>query len=156
MSATAEKIARMHGKTTYKDFRQGFAKVVPIDADSDSSLKAALSYAQTATSELAVMALQTRYASTLEYQRELRRAWDAHCGQAKDPQYYPVRRLGCSLAIIEHAGRVASQREVKEWAWMLRTRSETIDDAIRQAIIWLDELTNSAERAFLAALHDRD
>jgi hypothetical protein len=156
MNATAEKIARMHGKTTYKDFRQGFAQVSRLDADSDSDIKAALGIAQHRAGNLAVMALETHYASSLEYQRELRRGWDVHCGPPDDAFSYPVRRLGCSLAIIEHAGRVATQREVKEWAWMLHTRTETIDGYIRAACIWLDELTGTAARVFLAALREKD
>jgi hypothetical protein len=47
-----------------------------------------------------------------------------------------------------------SQREVKEWAWMLRTRSENIDEAIRAAMIWLEGITSSATRAFLDALRE--
>jgi hypothetical protein len=154
MSVSAEKVARMFGKTTYKDFRQGFAQVSRLDADSDSDLKSALGIAQTRVGEVAIMALETHYASTLEYQRELRRAWDVHCGPPDSDVQYPVRRLGVSLAIIEHAGRVTSQREVKEWAWMLRTRSETIDEAIRAAMIWLEGITSSATRAFLDALRE--
>ena len=156
MSATAEKVARMFGKTAYKDFRDGFGTLNCLDADSDSSIKGSLGIAQKNCGAIAVMALETHYAATLAYERELRRAWDVHCGIAKDPNSYPVRRLGVSIAIRQHAHVPMSQREIVEWAWVLRTRRETVEDAIRDAMIWLEDLTSRAASAFIAAMRDKD
>lgn len=154
MSAKAEKVSRLFGKTTYKDFREGFAQVNTLDADSDADIKMALSAVHRDNGQVAVMAFETHYASTLDHQRELRRAWDDYCGKPDDPQFYPIRRLGCSLAIIEHASKPVTQREIKEWAWMLHTRGETIEEAIRAAMIWLEGLTGSATATFIRALRD--
>jgi hypothetical protein len=156
MNARAEKVARMFGKTTYKDFRQGFAQVNCLDADPDSDIKVALGIVQHRHGHTALMALETFYASTLDHERELRRAWDTFCGVPDDPQRYPIRRLGCSIAIREHAHVPMSQREVKEWAWMLHTRSETVDAAIRAAMIWLENLTTAATATFVATLREKD
>ena len=156
MSATAEKVARMFGKTAYKDFRDGFGALNCLDADPDSSIKAALGMTQKRCGVIAVMALETHYAATLSYERDLRRAWDIECGTPDNPQAYPVRRLGVSIAIRQHAHVPMSQSEVKEWAWILRTRGETIDAAIRAAMIWLESITSLAESAFISAMRDKD
>lgn len=154
MSTKAEKVARMFGKTTYKDFRQGFAQMSCLDADADSDIKAALGIVQHRNGRIALMALETHYASTLTYERDLRRAWDVHSGKPDDPNFYPVRRLGCSIAIREHAHLPMGQREIVEWAWMLHTRRETIEEAIRAAIVWLEDLTSVASWTFIAALRN--
>lgn len=156
MSAKAEQIARMLGKTTYKDFRQGFSRTVSLDADSDSDIKGALGIAQREAGHIAVMALETHYAATTRYEGELRRAWDLSCGKPDDPSFYPIRRLGCSLAIMEHVGLPASQREVKEWAWILHTNYERLDAATIAATSWLQDLTSTAMVAFLKAIHRPD
>lgn len=156
MSAKAEKVARMMGKTAYKDFREGFAQTSSLDADSDSDIKAALGIAQKHTSPVAVMALETFYASTLMHDQVLRRAWDSTCGTPDDPSFYPIRRLGCSMAILEHAGKPLSQREVKEYAWILHTNYDRLDMASDAALAWLQDLTSTALVAFLKAIHPGD
>lgn len=156
MSAKAEQIARMLGKTTYKDFRQGFSRTVSLDADSDSDIKGALGIAQKEVGPVAIMALHTHYASSLTYDGELRRAWDLHCGKPHDPSFYPVRRMGCSLAIVEHAGKKLSQREVKEWAWILHTNHSQLDAVQVEAMAWLQDLTHTALGAFLDAIRRQD
>lgn len=155
MSAKAEQIARMLGKTTYKDFRQGFARTMALDADSDSDIKGALGMAQRMAGITAVYALETHYASTIDHEEHLRRAWDSLKGEPKRESAYPIRRLGCSLAIREHAGVRVGQKEKKSWAWILHTNYESIEDAMRLAGAWLDEITCRAERAFKEAISDR-
>lgn len=156
MNAKAEKVARMFGKTAYKDFRQGFAQRMVMDADTDADIKAALGMAQKAHGVVAVMALETHYAGTLVHEQLLRRAWDDRCGKPDDPSTYAVRRLGCSIAIREHAGAPMSRREVSEWAWILHTRYETVTAMVRQPLCWLEDITSKAAGVFVAALREDD
>lgn len=156
MNAKAEKVARMFGKTAYKDFREGFACKLSMNADSDADIKGALGMAQKAEGVVAVMAMETHYASTLTYEQQLRRAWDVHCGKPDDPCMYAVRRLGCSIAIREHAGAPMPMREVKEWAWILHTNYENVMVMVRRPLIWLADITGRAESAFISAMREDD
>lgn len=158
MNAKLEKIARMEGKTTYKDFRQGFASR-SLAGDSDADIKMALGMAQRQVGALAVQALETQCASTLRHERALRRAWDRKAREdAKNAKIrvsshdVAVQRLGAALAIRQHAGARMIQHEIAEYAWMLCVRRETLDNAVRAAGAWLDGLTSEASEDFLAAL----
>lgn len=155
MNDKAEKVARMMGKTTYKDFRQGFADRLLLDADSDADIKHALGIAQKMTGTMAVYALETHFASTLTHEQHLRRAWDALKGEPKRSSEYPVRRLGCSLAIREHAGLKVGQKELKDWAWILHTNYEAVESAVRVAGTWLDDITGRACNEFTDALMEQ-
>jgi hypothetical protein len=161
MNAKLEKIARMEGKTTYKDFRQGFASR-SLAGDSDADIKMALGMAQRQVGALAVQVLETRYASTLKHERALRRAWDrkvredAAAAKTKRGSHdAAVQRMGAALAIRRLAGAHMIQHEVAEYAWMLCVRRETLDEAMRAAGAWLDGLCSEAEQAFIKALSDR-
>ncbi|GGA00329.1 hypothetical protein [Dyella caseinilytica] len=155
MNAKAEKIARILGKTTFKDFRQGFSTRLALDADSDADIKHALGVSQRMTGAMAVYALETHYASTLLHEHHLRRAWDALRGEPKRSSDYPIRRLGCSLAIREHAGLKLSQKELKEWAWILHTNYEAIETSVRASGTWLDDITGRATVAFINAMKEQ-
>lgn len=158
MNAKLEKIARMEGKTTYKDFRRGFSSR-SLAEDSDADLKAALGMAQRQAGALAVLVLETRYGSTLSHERALRRAWDrqvrdyrAKSGESRASHTAAVQRMGGALAIRRLAGARMIQHEVAEYAWMLCVRRETLDEAMRAAGAWLDGLCCDAEIAFLEAM----
>jgi hypothetical protein len=154
MNAKAEKVARMMGKTAYKDFRQGFASQMQLGSDSDADIKHALGIAQKMTGPTAVNALETYYGSTLMHEQNLRRAWDNVCGDPRREADYPIRRLGCSLAIREHAGIKVGQKEMKEWAWILHTNYEAVESAMQKAGAWLDDVTGRACRAFIEAMKE--
>lgn len=154
MNAKAETVARMVGKTTYKDFRQGFASSCSLADDSDADIKHALGIAQRLTGATAVYAMETHYASTLMHERSLRRAWDAIKGEPKLASDYPLRRLGCSLAIREHAGIQIGQKEIKEWAWIVHANYEALEASIRTSGAWLDDITGRACAAFINALKE--
>lgn len=168
MNAKLEKVARMMGKTTYKDFRQGFS-TRSLAQDSDADIKAALGMAQRAIGDrgaLAVQVLETRCASTLVHERALRRAWDRHCKQAaealgrqrgrNEQHEIAIERLGAALAIRYLAGAKTAKPDIDEWAWVLRTSQYNVDKAVRDCGAWLDELCWEAEREFLRAIESRD
>jgi len=153
-----EKIARMVGKTTYKDFRDGFSGATLHD-DSDADIKMALGMAQRQAGVLAVQVLETRYASTLMHERVIRRARDRHLndsakrlGVKRDQPTTAKQRLACALAIRKLAGARVIGLEVTEYAWMLCSRREDLDDHMRSAEAWLNDLCTTATDAFLTAL----
>lgn len=161
MSQQTEKIARMVGKTTYKDFREGFGGT-SLQGDSDADIKGALGMAQRATSSLAVQVLETRYASTLKHERVIRRAWDRHRREAartgglcRDKRAIVTERLVAALAIRFIAGAKMSKPDIEEWAWLLCMDQGAMDDEVRRCVAWLDELCTEAQRAFLVALGTR-
>jgi len=155
MNTKLEKVARMGGKTTYKDFREGFA-ACSLMGDSDADIKAALGIAQRHVGAMAVQALETRYASMLHHERGLRRAWDRQLRDAKSGKRSShdaaVQRMSAALAIRRFAGARMIQHEVAEYAWMSCARREVIEQYMRDCGAWLDSLCGEAERAFLEAL----
>lgn len=153
-----EKIARMVGKTTYKDFRDGFSGATLHD-DSDADIKMALGMAQRQAGVLAVQVLETRYASTLMHERVIRRARDRHLnerakrlGVKRDQHTTAKQRMACALAIRKLAGARMIGLEVTEYAWMLCSRREDLDDHMRSAEAWLNDLCSTATDVFLTAL----
>lgn len=158
MSRQTEKIARMGGKTTYKDFREGFASGT-LQGDTDADIKGALGIAQSKTSPLAVQVLETRYASTMRYERVIRRAWDRHLNDIakrlelkRDQHTIAKQRLAAALSIRQLAGAKMIQLEVAEYAWMVNARRADIDDHMRACTAWFEDLRSGAERAFLEAM----
>lgn len=158
MSARAQKIARMAGKTTYRDFREGFSDARLVN-DSDADIKHALGMAQQSTSALAVQVLETHYASTLQHERVIRRAWERRLTEIakklevkRDHRTIATQRMAASLAIRQLAGARMIQFDIAEYAWMVNSNRESIKDAMGRCTGWLEELRNEAESAFLVAL----
>jgi hypothetical protein len=158
MNAKLEKIARMAGKTTYKDFRDGFS-ATSLKGDSDADIKGALGLAQREVGSLAVMVLETACASTLLHERAIRRAWDRRLRelavQAKEPRSHhlvAVQRMGAALAIRKLAGARMIQHELADYAWLVHSRREYLEESMKACGAWLTELGGEAECAFLKAM----
>lgn len=160
MTRKAEKIARMVGKAS-RDFRDGFATVAPLTHDSDADIKAALGMAQRRTSKLAVDVLELRYASSLQHERTIRRAWDRHLrdtaverGLKREHAVIVKSRMGAALALRKYAGARMIQHEIKEYAWLTHVAHGELESAMQDTVAWLDTMRVDAERAFLEALDD--
>lgn len=158
MSRKAENIARMDGKTTYRDFREGFA-AVPLTRDSDADIKAALGMTQRRVGVLAVQALEMRYASMLRHERALRRAWErklaTDAAERKHPRTSHTmarQRMASALAIRQFAGARMIQHEVADFAWLACCRRSALEDDMQACGAWLDELCHEAETVFLEVL----
>lgn len=149
----AESIALMLGKTSYRDLRNGFSSVTRIE-DSDMAIKAALGAAQRLAGIVPVKAMETKYASTLMHERLLRRAYDEAIPKPADEGFYAVQRMSAALAIRRHAGMKLGRDEIREYAWILHVRSETLERTIRNAGSWLEEITFTATAHFIRALRD--
>lgn len=158
MTTTTEKIAKMVGKTTYKDFREGFGGTTFL-GDSDADIKGALGIAQQAVGPLAVQVLETRYAGTLQHERGIRRAWDRHLaetakrlGLKRDAHLVAKQRMAAALAIRQLAGAKMIQFEIAEYAWMTCSRRVDLEDCVNTCATWLDGMRSEAQEAFLAAM----
>jgi len=158
MTDKLEKIARMMGRTTFRDFRTGFSPR-SLAGDCDADIKVALGIAQQRAGALAVQALETRYASTLVHESGLRRAWERKLrldaggsGAKRTPHAAAVQRLSSALAIRRLAGSRMVQHDVADYAWLVCSRRETVEREMRACGAWLDELCGEGERAFLTAM----
>lgn len=154
----AEKIARMSGKSTFRDFREGFGGVSTTDADVD--IKLALGIARSSVGDVPVMVLELRYAKMLEHERAIRRVWDrelaSQCGDPKADQreshIVAVQRMAAALAIRRFAGARMIQHEIDQYAWMVRCRRRYLEDLMRECETWLDDKCKSASGAFMEAM----
>jgi hypothetical protein len=148
-----ERIARMVGKTTFRDFREGFAQSLAKDSDMD--IKMALGMAQSNVGPLAVKIMETRYASTLLHEDELRRAYDRELAsqtRGRAAHVVAVQRISAALAIREFAGARNARSEVPRYAWLVRVRRETIDLIMDDCFSWLLEQCIPAVDAFNVAM----
>lgn len=152
MSKT-EKIARMAGKSTFRDFREGFGGIATTDADAD--IKMALGMARSQVGALAVNVLELRYARMLEHERDIRRVWDAEQARALPPrEKYTVatQRMAAALAIRRFAGARMIQHEIDQYAWMVCSRRRVLEDLMHECETWLDDQCKEAADAFLEAM----
>jgi hypothetical protein len=142
----AERIAEMMGKTAYRDIRDGVAEGF---RPSFPDVAANLGAIQRERGETAVQALETYYGSTLMHEHSLRHAWDAHCRRTEpdiDYETSVLARMGCALAIRQLAGLEYGSSELREYAWIIRVRQETLKVSVLLAEDWLDELWGNVLR----------
>lgn len=158
MSRQSEKIARMVGKTTYKDFREGFAGVSFL-GDSDADIKHALGVAQRNAGPLAVQVLELHYAMALRHEMAIRKAWDRHLDDlakrsdsTRSQHIVAKQRMAAALAVRQFAGAKMIQLEVAKFAWTVNARRCDIDEQMRSCTAWLEALRGEAEREFLEAM----
>jgi hypothetical protein len=146
-------IARIAGKTTFRDYREGFGGITTTDTDAD--IKAALGVARSREGDLAVRVLELRYVHVLDNERVIRRAWDeeqANRTPARDSHAIAVQRMASALAIRRFAGARMIQHEIDQYAWMVRCRRRVIEDLMRECETWLDGLCKDAGDAFMEAI----
>ena len=161
--AKVERIARIAGRTAYKSFREGFGGSLSHDTDLD--IKVALGMTQRRTSQLAVRALETKYASTHLHEQQLRREfmaylldkvlYGAYKAAARNKHQMAIYRFGCSLAILEFAGHRYVQNQLAQYAWMLMCRRQSLEEAMELTHRWLNDLANQAEEEFYKAIKER-
>jgi hypothetical protein len=157
MTLSKQKIARMAGKTTFRDFREGFGGLATTDADVD--IKLALGVSRSSVGELPVMVLELRYAQMLEHERAIRHAWDrvlaSRCGSKTDQReghLVVMQRMAAALAIRRFAGARMIQHEIDQYAWMVRCRRRYLEDLMLECETWLDDQCKTASDAFMEAM----
>jgi len=149
-----QKIARIVGRSVpFRDFREGFATSLAHDSDVD--IKIALGIAQTKAGALAVKVMETRFASTLMHEDDLRHEYD-HVRKKAFPNrgkhLAAVHRMGTSLAIREFAGARNVRSELPRYAWMVCARRETLGEVMDECVLWLNGLCDKAIKEFNEAL----
>lgn len=147
-----EQIARMAGKTTFRDFREGFGGIATTDADVD--IKLALGMARSQVGEVPARVLELRYARMLEHEGAIRREWDKEQTRrgARDKHAVAVQRMAAALAIRRFAGARMIQHEIDQYAWMVCCRRSVIEDLMRECETWLDDQCKTACDAFMEAM----
>lgn len=146
-----QKIARMVGRS--RDFREGFATSLAHDTDVD--IKIALGIAQTKAGALAVKAMETRFASTLMHEDDLRHEYDhvmKKAFPARGKHLAAIHRMGTSLAIREFAGARNVRSELPRYAWMVCARRETVGEVMDECLLWLTGLCDDAVIEFNKAM----
>lgn len=150
-----ERIARMAGKTTFRDFREGFGGGLSTH-DSDADIKAALGMARSKVGALPVQILETRYASSLQYERDLRWALDRMLKDegSRDSHGIAVQRMSAALAIRKFAGARMIQNEVAAYAWLVHCHRLVIEAYMHRCNDWMNDHCEKAKKAFLKAMAD--
>lgn len=145
----AERVARMVGSTTYRDFREAVGASRGLDPD--ELLKGALGFVAAHAGDLAAYALETYYAGTLRHEGRLRLLWE----KAKpDPDNVAFSRIASALAIREFAGTRSTQADMAEWAWLVHSRRDTLERRIAETVAWLDDARCRGETIFRRQLRD--
>jgi hypothetical protein len=139
----AERVARMAGSTTYRDF--GEAMGASSGTDPDDLLKGALGFVAAHGGDLAAYALETYYTGSLCHEKRLRALWDK---QADNKDAVALSRISCALAIRQFAGGRMSQTDVSDWAWLVHTRRDTLEKQVAEVLAWLDEARSVGELIF--------
>ncbi len=154
MKTGTQRIARMVGKSTYRDLRDGFTPG-SLRGDSDADIKLALGMAQSIAGVLPVYALETRYASTLMHERALLTAWDKRHREAfpkRAAHVVAIQRVGASLAVRVFARGNGVAGAVAHYAWLVHTRRENLQDPIDACLAWLQDQSRDGVNAFLEAI----
>lgn len=147
-----ERIAVMEGRTTFHDLREGFGG--RLDGDRDADIKHALGVVAEKCGALGEHILETRYASSLSHERDIRRAFWSDVRTVRVARVYPahVYRVAATLAIREMAGLKWTMEDLREWAWLCCVAQPALQDAIDAARNWLSTKCADARDAFLGAL----
>lgn len=148
-----EKIARMVGRGSFHDLRQGFGtSLSPTDTDAD--VKFALGYAQSECGWLPCVVLLAKYASSVADAEEIARCYIRDTKTATHGA--PVHRLAALLAVRQLAGQRLSESVYKRWGWVLGCNYQVVQESVRAAAQWLDDQWPAAKDAFLIGIGERE
>lgn len=150
-----ERIAEMFGKTTYRDFNEGFGGTRKgLNA---MDVADALGRIQTEFGTLIPLAMETRYAMTLRHERELCTGWEEF-GKLADPRMdrdtKSFSRFACALAVRELAGARHSASDMAHYAWIMCVRRQALDAAVWLVGSWLDEMCETGKHALRPLFRD--
>lgn len=148
-SPVEERIAEFFGKTTYKDFREGFGGT--RESLTARDFAQAMEAVEHEHGSLVPFVLETKYGSTLTHERELCRGWEKFFDKV-DPkagkETKQFSRFACTLAIRELAGASHSRAAMLQYAWIMCVRREALEAAVWLIGSWLDELAGAGVEAF--------
>lgn len=149
-----ERIAAMFGRSGYFDPRDGAGGTSPSSIR-HSDVAAALGYVAREQGRVAALVLETCYGGTLMHERELSRAWEAHESEtARTRDAIVLTRFAGALAIRKLAGHRYTTTHYAEYAYLLYSRREALQDRVEDASRWLDEIHNDALGEFRRVLRE--
>lgn len=139
-----ERIAALFGRGNAFDPREPSG--TSPSAIKHSDVAAALGFVAAEKGRIAALVLETHYGSTLAHERELLKAWEAvGCRQSRDHAGVVLARFGGALAIRQYAGFAQhNTTQYAEYAYLIFSRREALQDKVHDALDWLRDIHNSA------------
>ncbi|UHQ21909.1 hypothetical protein LVB77_14670 [Lysobacter sp. 5GHs7-4] len=147
-----ERVAAMLGRSAYADLREGTGGTCPLQIR-DQDIAAALGWVSQKVGKLAPLALETYYGSTLVHQNTLMRAWEEKEG-GQTREQLSLTRLSGALAVRELAGAKHCTTAYAEYAYLIVSRREVLQQRVRAAGAWLEDLKSTGLRELRAKLRD--
>lgn len=139
-----ERIAAMFGRSAYFDPRDGAGGTSPSSIR-HSDVAAALGYVSREKGRVAALVLETCYGGTLTHERELSKAWEADQTEfARTRDAIVLTRFAGALAIRKLAGHRYTSTHYAEYAYLLYSRREALQDRVEDASRWLEAIHNDA------------
>ena len=160
MSKKAERLARLQGTTTYKDFRQGMASAGNrIWAAPDQDIAHALGVIRRGRADIGPEVLEAFYGSTQKYKDRIKESlrdrlkWTLS-DPSKAEKSESIRRFAIELAASSLGGDPLTASQVRWVSDLLVCRPARLEEAYRAAMGLLLEDTQAALASFLKALRE--
>lgn len=147
-----ERIAALFGRTSYFDPRDGAGGTSPTSIR-HSDVAAALGYVAREKGRIAALVLETHYGSTLAHERELSKAWEAHVN-VREYGAVVLTRFAGALAIRQVAGITHTTTQYAEYAYLLFSRREALQQRVDEARRWLMTVHDEALGEFRRVLRE--
>lgn len=154
-----ERVARLEGVTTYRDPRDGFSFGSANGlTDQDVAAAIALSRARREDgtpdpNDCGPECLETYYGSTQRHRRILVLAYMRAHDFRESMVEIIIRRMAATLAAQQLAGMTFSRSQWMEYAYIVRTRRDTLEEAAKRAMDWFQSKLGTAQIGFYDALH---
>jgi hypothetical protein len=148
--ALTERIALMFGRSTYRDARAG-PLTFPVRNPGTDDIVGAVGVVRRKCGHLVTNVLETHFGSTLMHAGELCREWDRQ-NPLTDYAAITLSRFGSKLAVRRFAGAKPRQADIADFAWMLKTRRASLDEAIARTEAWLTHLLDVGARELIVAM----
>lgn len=153
-----ERVARLEGVTTYRDPRDGFS-FGSAHGLTDQDVAAAIALSRERrddgkpdANDCGPECLETYYGSTQRHRRILVLAYMRAHDFRESMVDIIVRRMGATLAAQQLAGVTFTRSQWEEYAYIVRTRRNTLEEATKKALYWFQSELGTAQIRFYDAL----
>jgi hypothetical protein len=147
-------LAALFGRSAFCDLRDGVGGT-SIASLSDQDVAAALGIVMRREGKLAALVLETYYASTMAHAARLRREWEDRERRDGDTRERLVlTRFGGELAIRALAGIKYTTTDYAEYAYLICSRREALQDRVHEATSWLTDIRERALRELRSAVRE--
>lgn len=149
-----ERIAALMGKSAYMDLREGFGGTHALRL-TDQDIAAGLGMVATSQGKTGMLVLETYYGSTLLHEKVLQRTWEDRERRKGDTRERIVlTRFGGALAIRKFAGATYGTSHYAEYAYLICSRREALQERVSDAVSWLEGERDAALRALRNVLRE--